>query len=137
MCGNDGLQARSNFAGQSGTCNYGPLNTALNNCTTYLQQAMQFMNANAYSGTKVKIVANLYYPGYNADNALSGCNDPTTGQKVNKQTSPVSTRGSPLSHRPARSRSSEASSFPTTSSCPRATCATTRPRTTADACRPS
>ena len=26
------------------------------------------------------------YPGYNADNALSGCNDPTTGQKVNKQT---------------------------------------------------
>ena len=86
MCGNDGLQARSNFAGQSGTCNYGPLNTALNNCTTYLQQAMQFINANAYSGTKAKIVANLYYPGYNADNGLSGCTDPTTGQKVNKQT---------------------------------------------------
>ena len=86
MCGNDGLRARSNFAGQSGTCNYGPLNTALNNCTTYLQQAMQFINANAYAGTKVKIVANLYYPGYNADNALSGCTDPTSGQKVNKQT---------------------------------------------------
>src|ERR1700740_2098252 len=47
MCGNDGLQARSNFAGQSGTCNYGPLNTALSNCTTYLQSAMQFINANA------------------------------------------------------------------------------------------
>src|SRR6185503_3716503 len=30
MCGNDGLQARSNFAGQSGTCNYGPLTTAVN-----------------------------------------------------------------------------------------------------------
>ena len=27
MCGNDGLQARSSFAGQTGTCNYTPLNT--------------------------------------------------------------------------------------------------------------
>jgi len=85
MCGNDGLQARSSFAGQSGTCNYAPLNTALANCTTYLQNAMQFINANAYSGTKLKVVANLYYPGYNADNALSNCTDGTTGQKVNKQ----------------------------------------------------
>src|SRR6185369_1968064 len=47
MCGNDGLQARSNFAGQSGTCNYGPLDTALANCTTYQQNAMSFINANA------------------------------------------------------------------------------------------
>src|SRR5499433_2870295 len=86
MCGNDGLQARSNFAGQSGTCNYGPLNTALNNCTTYLQNAMSFINANAYSGTKLKIVSNLYYPGYNADNHLSSCTDSGTGQKVNLQT---------------------------------------------------
>src|SRR5690349_15291079 len=52
MCGNDGLQARSNFAGQSGTCHYGPLNTALSNCTTYLQSAMQFINANASANTK-------------------------------------------------------------------------------------
>src|SRR6185295_3984253 len=86
MCGNDGLQARSNFAGQSGTCNYAPLDTALANCTNYLQQAMQFINANAYSGVTLKVVANLYYPGYDADNALSGCNDPATGQKINKQT---------------------------------------------------
>ena len=85
MCGNDGLQARSNFAGQTGTCNYGPLNTALANCTTYLQQGMQFINANAYSGTKLKVITNLYYPGYNADNGLSSCTDPTTGQRVNKQ----------------------------------------------------
>ena len=28
MCGNDGLQARSSFAGQSGTCNYAALDTA-------------------------------------------------------------------------------------------------------------
>ena len=85
MCGNDGLQARSNFAGQSGTCNYGVLDTALANCTTYLERAMQFINANAYSGTRLKVVANLYYPGYNADNALSNCTDPVTGQRVNKQ----------------------------------------------------
>src|SRR5512139_4071743 len=67
MCGNDGLQARSNFAGQTGTCNYAPLDTALANCTTYQQAAMQYINANAYSGTKHKVVANLYYPGYDAD----------------------------------------------------------------------
>jgi lysophospholipase L1-like esterase len=85
MCGNDGLQARSNFAGQSGTCNYGVLDTALADCTTYLQAAMQYINANAYSGTKLKVVSNLYYPGYDADNANSNCNDPQTGQKVNKQ----------------------------------------------------
>jgi hypothetical protein len=86
MCGNDGLQARSNFAGQSGTCNYGPLNTALANCTTYTQAAMQFINANAYSGTKLKIVTNHYYPGYDADNGLANCTDATTGQRPNKQT---------------------------------------------------
>src|SRR4029077_18041091 len=86
MCGNDGLQARSNFAGQSGNCNHGPIATALSNCTTYLQNAMSFINANAYSGTKLKIVSNLYYPGYAADNALTNCTDATTGQKVNKQT---------------------------------------------------
>src|SRR5215510_14531129 len=86
MCGNDGLQARSNFAGQSGTCNYAPLNTAQSNCTTYLQNAMQYINANAYSGTKLKVVANLYYPGYAADNAAAGCTDSGTGQHPNKQT---------------------------------------------------
>jgi lysophospholipase L1-like esterase len=85
MCGNDGLQARSNFAGQTGTCNYGVLDTALANCTTYLQAAMQYINANAYAGTRLKAVANIYYPGYDADNALSSCTDPQTGQKVNKQ----------------------------------------------------
>lgn len=86
MCGNDGLQARSNFAGQGGTCNYGVLDTALANCTNYLQQAMQFINANAHPNVKLKVVSNLYYPGYAADNALSNCNDPATGQKINKQT---------------------------------------------------
>lgn len=86
MCGNDGLQARSNFAGQSGTCSYSNMQTALANCTTYTEAAMKYINANGNAATKLKVVATLYYPGYDADNALSGCNDPTTGQKVNKQT---------------------------------------------------
>ncbi|MCC6763863.1 MAG: SGNH/GDSL hydrolase family protein [Deltaproteobacteria bacterium] len=83
MCGNDGLQARSNFAGQSGTCNLGVLDTALNNCTTYVQNAMSYINANAYGGTKLKVIANLYYPGYDADNALSSCT--IGGVQQNKQ----------------------------------------------------
>jgi lysophospholipase L1-like esterase len=83
MCGNDGLQARSSFKGQSGTCNYGVMDTALNNCKTYVANAMNYINANAYVGTKLKVVANLYYPGYGADNVLSSCTDPTTGVRVN------------------------------------------------------
>jgi len=85
MCGNDGLQARSSFSGQSGTCNYAPLNTALTNCTTYLDAAMAYINANASASTKLKVVSNLYYPGYAADNVLAGCTDSTTGQRPNKQ----------------------------------------------------
>ena len=84
MCGNDGLQARSSFAGQSGTCNYAPLNTALSNCTTYTPLAMQAINTYATTATR-KTVSNLYYPGYNADNGLAGCTDSTTGQRPNKQ----------------------------------------------------
>jgi len=84
MCGNDFLQARSNFAGQSGTCNYGVLDTALNACTNYQQLAMQAINTYA-PATALKVVSNIYYPGYAADNALTSCNDPQTGQKVNKQ----------------------------------------------------
>jgi lysophospholipase L1-like esterase len=85
MCGNDGLQARSSFAGQSGTCNYAPLNTALSNCTTYLANAMSYINANASANTRLKVVSNLYYPGYNADNGLANCTDSGTGQRPNKQ----------------------------------------------------
>ncbi len=85
MCGNDFLQARSSFEGQSGTCDYTPLSNALANCTTYQQQAMQFINANAYSGTKAKIISNIYYPGYNADNKTGTCRDATSGQLVNYQ----------------------------------------------------
>ena len=52
-----------------------PLNTALANCTTYQQSAMQYINTNATRARKLKVVSNLYYPGYAADNALSSCTD--------------------------------------------------------------
>jgi lysophospholipase L1-like esterase len=85
MCGNDGLQARSAFKSQTGTCDYSGMNTALNNCKTYVAQSMDFINANAYPGTKLKIISNLYYPGYAADNVQSSCKDPSTGATVNMQ----------------------------------------------------
>jgi lysophospholipase L1-like esterase len=84
MCGNDFLQARSSFSKQTGTCSNAPLDTALANCTTYQERAMQFINANASPATKVKMIVNLYYPGYNADNASAGCTD-ASGAPVNKQ----------------------------------------------------
>jgi lysophospholipase L1-like esterase len=83
MCGNDGLQARSSFKSQTGTCNYSGLTSAVNSCKTYVAAAMDFINANAYAGTKLKIISNLYYPGYNADNVQSSCRDATTGATVN------------------------------------------------------
>ncbi len=85
MCGNDFLQARSNFKSSTGTCNYSGLDTAASNCRSFTQQAMDFINTTANANTKLKIVMNLHYPGYDADNALSGCTDSTTGQKVNMQ----------------------------------------------------
>jgi lysophospholipase L1-like esterase len=85
MCGNDGLQARSSFKSQTGTCNYSGLQTAVNNCKTYVAAAMDYINANAYAGTKLKIITNLYYPGYNADTAQSSCKDPGTGATVRLQ----------------------------------------------------
>jgi cysteine-rich repeat protein len=90
MCGNDYLQARSNFKSSTGTCNYTGLNTAGNNCKTYTQLAMDDINTFAHANTKLKIVSNLYYPGFNADNAFSGCTDtvngdPANGFKVNMQ----------------------------------------------------
>src|SRR5574341_708883 len=52
MCGNDGLQARSSFAGQTGTCSYGVLNTAQSNCPNYTQLAMQAINTYATTATR-------------------------------------------------------------------------------------
>ena len=86
MCGNDGLQARTAFKKQTGTCNYSGMNTAVSNCKTYVAAAMDYINANAYAGVKVKIISNLHYPGYNADNVQSSCKDATTGAAVNLRT---------------------------------------------------
>lgn len=85
MCGNDGLQARTSFKGQSGTCDYSVLTNAENSCRTYVNKAMDYINANAYAGTKLKVIANLYYPGYSADNTQSSCKDATTGATVKMQ----------------------------------------------------
>lgn len=81
MCGNDGLQARTALKKQSGACNFGVLDTALANCTTYQNAALSYIKANAYAGVKLKVIGNLYYPGYAADNVLSTCT--VGGVKVN------------------------------------------------------
>src|SRR5262249_31104307 len=85
MCGNDFLQARSSFAGQSGTCNYGVLDTALANCRPSEERAMQTTTKSATTA-KVKMIANLYYPGFNADTHWSSCHDAGRGQPVTLQT---------------------------------------------------
>jgi lysophospholipase L1-like esterase len=85
MCGNDGLRARSSFKSQTGTCDYSGLDAAVNSCKTYVASAMDFINANAYAGTRLKVISNLYYPGYAADNAQSTCKDASTGTTVNLQ----------------------------------------------------
>ncbi len=85
MCGNDGLQARTAFKDQTGTCNYSVLSNAEANCKTYVGAAMDYINANAYAGTKLKIISNLYYPGYSADNTQSSCKDASTGATVKMQ----------------------------------------------------
>ncbi|MBI3229494.1 MAG: SGNH/GDSL hydrolase family protein, partial [Burkholderiales bacterium] len=85
MCGNDGLQARTAFKGQTGTCDYSVLTSAEASCKTYVNAAMDYINANAYAGTKLKVISNLYYPGYAADNTQSSCKDASTGATVKMQ----------------------------------------------------
>ncbi|WP_395793886.1 SGNH/GDSL hydrolase family protein [Aquimonas sp.] len=83
MCGNDGLQARSAFKSQSGTCNYSGLDAAVAACKTSVAASMDYINANAHPNTRLKVISNLYYPGYNADNVQSSCRDASTGATVN------------------------------------------------------
>ncbi|MEO5770555.1 MAG: SGNH/GDSL hydrolase family protein, partial [Burkholderiaceae bacterium] len=86
MCGNDGLQARSSFKSQTGTCNYAGMDAAVNSCKFYVAAAMDYINANAYSpSTTLKIISNLHYPGYAADNVQSTCKDAATNATVNLQ----------------------------------------------------
>lgn len=85
MCGNDYLQARSALSDQSGTCNFSGVESALATCTTYMERAMQTINQNAPAAA-VKVISNIYYPGYDSDNVNTRCIDPATGQPANKQT---------------------------------------------------
>ncbi|NEX62572.1 SGNH/GDSL hydrolase family protein [Noviherbaspirillum galbum] len=85
MCGNDGLQARTAFKNQTGTCDTSGLDAALNSCKTYVAKAMDYINANAYAGVKLKVISNLHYPGYAADNVQSSCKSASTGATVNIQ----------------------------------------------------
>jgi lysophospholipase L1-like esterase len=84
MCGNDYLQARTAFKDQTGTCSYSGLDSALAACTTYMEKGMQAINTYATSA-KVKIIMNIYYPGYNADNVQTSCKDASTGASVNRR----------------------------------------------------
>ena len=86
MCGNDGLQARTAFKKQTGTCDYSGMDAAVASCKTYVAAAMDYINANAYSGVKLKVISNLHYPGYAADNVQSSCKDAGTGAAVNLRT---------------------------------------------------
>jgi cysteine-rich repeat protein len=83
MCGNDYLQARSSFRSASGTCNYTGLNSAGSTCASFTEQAMQNINTFANANTQLKIVMNLYYPGFDADNGYSTCTDPVNGDPAN------------------------------------------------------
>lgn len=85
MCGNDYLQARSDFAGQSGTCDYSGLENALANCMYYTEQSLAYINAVAHPEAKLKLLGNLYYPGFDADNVQTGCTDPYTGETFNRR----------------------------------------------------
>ena len=85
MCGNDYLQARSAFAGQTGTCTYSGLQNAFNQCRIYTELAMQNINQYAHPNVKLKIVGNIYYPGYDSDNVQTNCADPDTGQRFNRR----------------------------------------------------
>lgn len=85
MCGNDGLQARAAFKSQTGTCNYNVLTAAETSCKKYVTAAMDYINANAYAGVKLKIISNLHYPGYTVDNVQSTCKDAGTGATVKMQ----------------------------------------------------
>jgi hypothetical protein len=49
-----------------------------------MEKGMQTINQYA-PAQAVKIVSNIYYPGYNADNVNTACRDAATGQPVNKQ----------------------------------------------------
>jgi hypothetical protein len=85
MCGNDALQARDDFSGQGSDCDYSRLDNALAECTTYQEEAMIFINANASASVVRKVISNLYYPSFAFDDVPSACTDVASGLHPNKQ----------------------------------------------------
>src|SRR5262249_25671362 len=83
MCGNDYLQARDAFKNSSGTCDDRKLRDAFEACKTYMAKAMDAINASAVTARQ-KAIANLYYPGFAADNVTARCTGPG-GARVNVQ----------------------------------------------------
>jgi lysophospholipase L1-like esterase len=65
-CGNDFLNARNTYRGQSSCTNEAVLATALDNCKTNMVKALNTIAANRKAGATV-VVLGLYYPGLNAD----------------------------------------------------------------------
>ncbi|TVR91939.1 MAG: hypothetical protein EA418_13725 [Wenzhouxiangellaceae bacterium] len=85
MCGNDYLQARTAFAGQTGQCSFDELAAALDTCLNFTGQAIDYVNQNAGPNARLKIIGNLYYPGFDADDELTNCTSPDTGQPLNRR----------------------------------------------------
>lgn len=83
MCGNDYLQARKRFASDSGTCDLSDLDAALAGCVRNMEKAMMLVNTAAPTA-KQKAIANLYYPGFDADDVQSRCTN-AAGARVNIQ----------------------------------------------------
>jgi lysophospholipase L1-like esterase len=65
-CGNDYLDARSSYRGQSDCTNELVIAQALDTCQSHLVRALNTLQANKKAGSTT-VVANLYYPGVNAD----------------------------------------------------------------------
>src|SRR5262249_39906778 len=87
MCGNDYLQARDAFKNASGTCDDRRLEDAFTACTTYMTKAMDAIATSAVTARQ-KAIANLYYPGDDADNVGARCTGPG-GAGVNVQDKPL------------------------------------------------
>ena len=87
MCGNDYLQARSQFNGQSGTCNYTGGNNALANCTNYTGLAMNAINQYATTATREDRVESVLprLRERQREQQLRGLGDRAAGQQAEQQ----------------------------------------------------
>lgn len=65
-CGNDYLDARSSYRGQSNCADEWVLASALDTCETHMVRALNTIAANKKAGATV-VAMSLYYPGVNSD----------------------------------------------------------------------